>query len=1504
MVPVITAMFAATSSFAGQGANRLLYTVPNSTFIENPTGGESVVTINDVSGSISTVQTAISNARNANPGAIIVIHLLSGATYTVSSAGLVLSSRECLVGTGATIRAAASSVTVPLIQIASGSTNVSIAGGTLDGSGANINGIMAPAAARVNIDRVTVQACGLDGILLKGNGNSTYDNEMSVTRCDASGSPAHAGISIQNSTQTICVDNNCHNNLAGIWISCAWATVANNTCQGNATGIDANGGNDNVIANNTCNNNAVGIHAGASNNMLVSNSLGGNSTAGITSNGSGNTFIDNLFTAGNASNYSSAGSGNRVVAYKTPLSAPGQSYFYPPLIDDQHPNPIVAGLGRTDLTIASTTIDAVQTQYEAARSANPNNVIVLHLPGTYTVGATALTLASNTCVLLSGTIQINSSTAASAAIKAASGSQKYISLSGGIIDGGNLTGNNGIQVSSASMLQVDAVTLRNFGPSNPRVGGSDVIHFDHGSTPYIVTRCTVNGGSARGIWLQLSGVKSLIAANDVSNCNQDGVDCDSSTSGSVVTFNNCHNLVRYGVFFEQSASHNVAVGNICNHTGRGINVYNNDTSRPPTQYNTAACNSCDANSNGLRNGSTGGGTNTVTSHNFFFNNVVTDSSGNGIESDATGTQNYYSQNYLSGNGTAITTSGSEAFFNSPDGDGSVPIQDSHSGLFVVVANASTGSGAAVVTGQPNGSDQWRLLPADNGYHRVMNQNSGLVLAVNGASLSAGAPIIQAAYSADTTYNDEWLVQPAGNGLYNFVNRRSGLYLDVTGASTNAGVQLTQQLPNGGANQQFNLGATSIAGQLSFFLSTAPATQTVLAGGGASYTVTVTPLFGSNVTVGLTVNGLPAGAAGGFSPMSVTGAGTSTLSVTTGTNTAVGVYPLTITGISDGVTNRNTVNLVVSSGTVAMPGTLVWTSASGTNANWSTTLNWTNVTAGGFGPPGASNDVVFTNIAATPGPDIVDNLMNSDAVIGSLTWNATNAFHTTQISAGATLVLTGTKGLVVGTESDLGNSVSVYASVTGAGGGLVISNGNANLIVRQGSTNSAGTLKATLDLSGLDIFQAVVSRVQLGSLGANPRPSGTLYLARTNTITAGGSAPAIQIGGQGGGSGNGGNGSFLYLGQTNAIFANGISVATVKQQNCSMLFNPSLTGNNPTAYFRAADGVSPVPTWFIADSQSQSGTVNTSGTNDFSDGTVDALVNTLTIARSSTGGGAGNPVGTLTFSAGTMTAGTLQIGYQGSSGANAPTAEVNVNGTATLAVTGALEMAHIMGGAGATNTVGTLNINGGTVLANVILNGGGIANVNVNAGTLALSNNMGTAARSISALNLAGATLRLQVDAGAAPTNIITTNLTASGITTVNLDSVANVTGTNRFPLIQYTTFAGSVAANFALGSLPAGFSGYLEDNGANQTIDVVIARLPVSRPTIRTIGFSGGSIVISGTNGSPGVSYSVLSSTNLALPLMNWNSLGADIFDGNGHFSFTIDINPGLPQQFYLIQSP
>lgn len=789
------------TALAGQGAVRMLYTAPNMPFIER-TSGETVININDASGSISVLQAAINSARAAHPTNVIVIYL-TNTTYVVSGAGIVLGPHECLVASGALIRAAGATATTPLITIAPGSTNVSVADGTLDGGGANIEGIYAPAAARVNIDKVTVRNCGLDCILLKGNGNSTYDSEMTVTRCDGSGSPFHAGISIQNCTQAVVTDNNCHDSLDGIYVSCAWATVANNTCGNNTTGIDVAGGNDNVVANNTCDNNGTGIHAGASNNMIVSNEAGSNSVAGIKSDGTGNTFVDNLFTGLNTANFTSAGSGNRVVAYKLAFGASGQDYFYPPLIDNQHFSGIVNGMGRTDLTTGSTTIADVQSQYNSAQAANPNNVIVLHLNGTFTVGAAPLLLASNTCVLLNGTIQINASTTASAAISCTN-SPTHVSISGGVIDGGNFTGNNGIKGSGASMLQVDHVTLQNFGSANPRVGSSDVIHFDHGATPYIVSRCLINGGSARGIWLQLSGVKSVMTDNEVTAVNEDGVDCDSSTSGCVAKFNYCHDLVRYGVFFEQSASHNLALGNICNNDGRDINVYNNSaTPRADTAYNSIVCNSL-LGSNGLRNGSTG--TNTVaSSHNFFFNNTVVNAS---ILSQTNGTQNYYSQNYLAG-GT-LSTVGAEAFFNSADVSSNLFIQAGDAGPALLAENAATTNGTPIMTGQPGalGNDQWELVPTDSGFYRIMNLRSHLAMNVSGASTNAGARVIQ--WPFGSVKNDQWMPVPAGNGLYYFVNRLSGLSLDIPVAES--GTQLDQQPYTGGVTQEFSLNIPALVRQ--------------------------------------------------------------------------------------------------------------------------------------------------------------------------------------------------------------------------------------------------------------------------------------------------------------------------------------------------------------------------------------------------------------------------------------------------------------------------------------------------------------------------------------------------------------------------------------------------------------------------------------------------------------------------------------------------------------------
>ena len=75
-------------------------------------------------------------------------------------------------------------------------------------------------------------------------------------------------------------------------------------------------------------------------------------------------------------------------------------------------------------------------------------------------------------------------------------------------------------------------------------------------------------------------------------------------------------------------------------------------------------------------------------------------------------------------------------------------------------------------------------------------------------------------------------------------------------------------------------------------------------------------------------------------------------------------------------------------------------------------------------------------------------------------------------------------------------------------------------------------------------------------------------------------------------------------------------------------------------------------------------------------------------------------------------------------------------------------------------------------------------------------------------------------------------------------------------------------------------------------------------PQIVHASIAGGNVVFGGTNGLPGGTYKVLSSTNLAMPLTNWTQVGAGSFDGNGNFGVSNALNAGEPQQFYLLRQP
>jgi hypothetical protein len=96
----------------------------------------------------------------------------------------------------------------------------------------------------------------------------------------------------------------------------------------------------------------------------------------------------------------------------------------------------------------------------------------------------------------------------------------------------------------------------------------------------------------------------------------------------------------------------------------------------------------------------------------------------------------------------------------------------------------------------------------------------------------------------------------------------------------------------------------------FSLTATPAIQTVKRPGSATYTVTISGVNGFAGSVSLKVSGLPSRASASFSPASVSGSGSSTLTVTAPKKAANGNFVLTITGTSGSLAHSTTVQLTV------------------------------------------------------------------------------------------------------------------------------------------------------------------------------------------------------------------------------------------------------------------------------------------------------------------------------------------------------------------------------------------------------------------------------------------------------------------------------------------------------------------------------------------------------------------------------------------------------------------
>ncbi len=495
---------------------------------------------------------------------------------------------------------------------------------------------------------------------------------------------------------------------------------------------------------------------------------------------------------------------------------------------------------------------------------------------------------------------------------------------------------------------------------------------------------------------------------------------------------------------------------------------------------------------------------------------------------------------------------------------------------------------------------------------------------------------------------------------------------------------------------------------------------------------------------------------------------------------------------------------------------VWTSGSGTDTNWSNPANWSLSAS-----PGPGTNVVFGPATAVFSLTPPNNVVDQSFTIGSLTYtNNTSADDVTFIANGA--VLTVTNGLTNGVIGNFAGDTVIQGAAR-----LSLTTGGNVLIDAAGSTTAKSAL---LDLSGLNTFTVTnVNRILVGVVAGAPfnanNQEGMLFLAKTNIIALTGTGTHSTNGLLVGWNANASVNNALLLGQTNTIFADSIGIGSFKSSGF-MNYQSGLI--NPGSYFRGKDGVSRVLYWGVGDVlDTPNAGSGCFGTNDFTGGTVDALIDKMDVGVGTIGTGGASGTGVLTFGAGNMDVNIITNGWSvNTGGSSASAGTINVNG-GTLKVNSLLVMGQT---AGAGTASSTLNVTGATVDVNTLKKGTGnvTANVSLSGAVFNLTNTAGTVTAPLSSFSIANSTMTLS--ALASGTNISVQTLTAS--TAPNTSNIASVPPIFSFPaqfhLIGYTSSAGDLTT-FVLGTVPSAspnYQGFISNNVAGGSIDLVLTAGP------------------------------------------------------------------------------
>jgi len=512
-------------------------------------------------------------------------------------------------------------------------------------------------------------------------------------------------------------------------------------------------------------------------------------------------------------------------------------------------------------------------------------------------------------------------------------------------------------------------------------------------------------------------------------------------------------------------------------------------------------------------------------------------------------------------------------------------------------------------------------------------------------------------------------------------------------------------------------------------------------------------------------------------------------------------------------DQTTILLTVTAGPVGVRASANWVGINNVTAttNWSDAVNWQLP-----GAPGIADNVVFGNTGTGPDAVTVNNEVNGNFTVASLTYsqNGGGAFHVTDIPAGNSLTVSGAV-----TVGNLPAADGIQTPTYMTGGGSFVANGTTFNVNNLGNASSSSL--ATLDLSGLSLFtyNNSVGTINIANAGSGNRFGGLLRLAGvSNSITAGTINFFQTVASN---AGNGGSGLQFGAG-TNNVNVGTFNIVLGKNTGTVRF----ITGAPATAGLRLRgvngatdDSARAAVTMGI---RNTTGTGTTTGNLSLNGNPVDIKISTLNMAQDTQSGGNG-AAANLSFDTGIVDVTSVIMGVAGNAAVTGAAGTINVGAAGTLLVgAGGISLVNQTAGTGS----GNLNIAGGTVIASnsiIKTTTAGTGNISLTDGTLKmLGGTIGTLAAPIDNFTISdngSLDNKIQLNVVAGVTNIAAI-INPSGTTTLNINSVSGVIGTAQVPLISYVG-GGSPFGNLALGTIPAGYSGAsLVDSGS--TIDLII----------------------------------------------------------------------------------